>query len=185
MSYGNIDLLPSIRELQQAVYYEDIKQRTRSLPHDNSVRIDLLTNKIDTLESMVENATSGNLPVYVNKIVKYLDGSDDVGYFPQTMYGNDIIQVGNSDKNNYTNVRSALQQLYNREQASTSSGIEYNSNKDIYSKYMVETLPTDYKNNIKKYPALFPYFYEEINYLAENLFERETNFNIYSGMNAN
>ena len=191
MSISNSMLLSAIRGLEDAVYFKDCRGRYASLPDNNSMRIDLLSSRVSELAKMIEDAMGGDIPDNIKKIMKYLDNTTDTDAFPTTVYGEtepkDIVDVGSNtdDKGKYTSVQQALQSLYDREGSASdgSTGITYDKSKDGYVKYMNDGVePTSYTTNLSRYPNVFKYIYEELNYLFEHLFERENELDVYEDM---
>ena len=184
MSISNSMLLSAIRGLEDAVYYKDCRGRYASLPDNNSMRIDLLSGRLEELAKIIEDNIGGDLPEHIRQIVKYLDGSTDPNKFPESQkstYGDDIIEVDNVDEGRYTNIQESLQNLYNNRGSSGNTGIVYDANVDKYN-YVEDTLPPTYQNDITQYPNIFPYIYKELNYILEHLFERTNEFNVYKDM---
>ena len=82
-------------------------------------------------------------------------------------------------------VQQALQSLYDREGSAGdgSTDIIYDRSKDGFVKYMNDDVePADYTANLTRYPNVFKYIYEELNYLFEHLFERENELDVYEDM---
>jgi hypothetical protein len=175
-------LLSAIRGLEDAVYYKDCRGRYASLPDNNSMRIDLISSRIEELAKMIEDSMGGDIPGNINKIAKYLDGSTDIKDFPH-LEGSDIIDVNTDDKGEYTTVKEAIKKLYDQRGGAGQTGITYAGNEDGYIKYIKkQTDTTQYENNIGHYPTIFPIIYEELNYLCKHLFERDDNLDVYEGM---
>ena len=193
MSISNSMLLSAIRGLEDAVYYKDCRGRYASLPDNNSMRIDLISSRIEELAKMIEDSMGGDIPENINKIAKYLDGSTSIGEFPHLYPSSDpskpadIIEVNDEDKgkDKYSTIQKALQELYNQH-SGTGAGeteIEYDEDKDGYIKYMNDgVVPENYNTDLLRYPNVFNYIYKELNYLFEYLFERENSLDVYEGM---
>ena len=196
MSISNSNLLSAIRGLEDAVYFKDSRGRYASLPDNNSMRIDILSGKVDILRKMVENNTGGDIPNQLNTIVQYLDGSESAENFPKkqpTEQNKDIIvpRDTDTDKGNYTNVLYVLQKLYNQ-QGGGDSGIVVDTNSDAYLKYILQTEQPEYDNfvanytsGISSFPSIFPYIYKNLNYLAKYVFEKDNQFDVYEDMTVN
>jgi hypothetical protein len=61
-------LLSAIRGLEDAVYYKDCRGRYASLPDNNSMRIDLISSRIEELAKMIEDSMGGDIPGNINSI---------------------------------------------------------------------------------------------------------------------
>jgi len=179
-------LLSAVKSLEDAVYYQDSKGRYASLPDQNSMRIDLLSNRVNLLAEMIQNS-GGDIPSVLDKIVKYLNGSDNVEEFIQTLPTGAIITVDPSDAKKYKNIKDALQDLYQKISAASggegSTNINVNEGDDIYIKYMSnDPSSTTYLDDIQSYPAIFQYIYDELNFIAKYLFKRTNEFDVYDDM---
>lgn len=183
MSISNSMLLSAIRGLEDAVYYKDCRGRYASLPDNNSMRIDLISSRIEELAKMIEDSMGGDIPGNINKIAKYLDDSDSITDFIPKV-GNNIIRPDKGDDKDYTTVQKVLQELYKQRGGAGQTEIEYDGNEDGYMKYINDGQIDEqqYKNSIGHYPTIFPIIYEELNYLCKHLFEREDNLDVYEGM---
>jgi len=179
MSTNN--LLSAIRGLEDAVYYRDSRGRYASLPDNNSMRIDLLSNRVNSLAKLIEESTGGNIPTHIKAIVKYLNGSITGDDFVQTV-GSNIIKPKEGDTKDYTTVQKVLQELYDGKTGGDTY-ITLDEEHDPYVKCIIkDTEPTNYREDLKHYPDVFKYIYEELNYLFNYLFEMENEFDVYEGM---
>ena len=175
-------LLSAIRGLEDAVYYRDCRGRYASLPDNNSMRIDLLSSRINDLAKMIEDSMGGDIPANINSIVKYLIGSNSITDFVREV-GNNIIEPDVGDDKDYTTVQNVLQELYKQRAGNGETGVNYDADKDGYVKYMENgTVPENYTDDIARFPNIFDYIYRELNYLFEHLFQREDKLDVYEGM---
>ena len=179
----------AIRDLQNAVYYVDARGRYASLPDNNSMRIDLLSGRLDQLNKKIDE-TGGVSISDLNKVVQYLDGSHTISEFnPPT---GDIINTKNDDphKNEYVNVKNALQLIYDNE-VNENTGIVADEN-DPYIITTVSDFPKpselteeQYRSDMSRSPNVFPYMYTQIRFIYDKLFKRESNFNVFSHIKLN
>lgn len=176
----------AIRDLQNAVYYIDTRGRYASLPDNNSMRIDLLSARLEQLDKKI-NETGGVSISDLNKIVKYLDGSSTISEFsPPT---GDIINTKNDDphKGEYVNIKNVLQLIYDSN-INDSTGIVVDEN-DPYIKTTVSDFPKpselteeQYRSDMSRTPNVFPYIYTQIRFIYDKLFKRESNFDVFYNM---
>lgn len=174
-------LLSAIRGLEDAVYFRDCRGRYASLPDNNSMRIDLLSSRINDLAKMIENSTGGDIPANIDKIVSYLDGSTSISDFIPNV-GNNVITPKQGDTTDYTTVQKVLQELYNSKTGGDTY-ITLDTEKDPYVNQIIrDTEPACYREELKHYPDVFKYIYEELNYLFEHSFKRENKLDVYENM---
>jgi len=201
------NLLSAVRGLEQAVYYRDVMGRYASLPSNNSLRIDLLSSRIKELTDLVEANIGTDTSSNFNEIVKYLDGSNTIGDFPDSSKmssdSNDIIKViGDGDKNKYTNIQESLQHLYDNVNGESDNDTYITvNNKDGYIKMNSDgncfitggNAPSDYNESIsvfrnpsenveEKQKTAFKYLYNELIYTYDRVMNMENNFNVFEGV---
>ena len=133
------NLLSAIRGLEDAVYYRDSRGRYASLPDNNSMRIDLLSGRVDKLAELIDESTGGDIPGQIQQIVQYLDGTAEASDFPSTKTGNNIIEPKEGDTHDYSNVQKVLQYLYNLD-GGGQTGITIDNAKDPYMNDMIRQL---------------------------------------------
>ena len=204
---ASTNLLSAVRGLEQAVYYRDVMGRYASLPSNNSLRIDLLSSRLNELTDLVESNIGTDTSSNFNEISNYLDGSNTIGDFPDSSKmsddSNDIIKVASdTDKDKYKNVQEALQQLYDTIKAENDNDTYINvSNNDGYVKMNSdgncfitgESAPSDYNESMQvfrnpseddeeKQKTAFKYLYNELIYTYDRVMNMENNFNVFEGV---
>jgi len=184
----NNNINSAIRDLQNAVYYIDTRGRYASLPDNNSMRIDLLSARLEQINEKIDQ--SGGVSVEdVNKMVNYLDGSATISEFNPP--AGDIIQVEDTDphKGEYTNVKDTLQLIYSKQSNDSRTGIVVDSMDPFIAAVVASDFPRPpdlteekYRDDMSKYPNTFPYLYTQMRFTYDKLFERETDFNVFTNM---
>ena len=203
MSYN---ALGAIRNLENAVFYRDVKGRNASLPNNNSIRIDLLVGRINELAKIVEEYIGPGGAGNLQKLTSYLENVNIENFpDPNKMYPYvdpdtgeqyiDIIEKKNDDKNKYRDVQEALQTIYDllADAATTFTGITLDETNDPYLIEGInpvtgeENTPESrsiYRTDMGNIPEVFPYLYNLVLYWykinGNNVKEYS---NVFEGMN--
>lgn len=185
----------NITRLERAVFFRDAKGNNIALPHNNSMRIDLLSSTITKLSKDIKDVTIASGTDAIKKLIEYMTG-ENMNAFSESTVPKPIITLSSEDAGNankYKTVISTLQELYEKsKEISKDSNIILNENKDVFMQenginpitgiHITDEDIEDYKNKMSTFPECFQPIYDAIIYLEQSqgqIFEKVDYIDIF------